>query len=271
MPIKGMSPKEVMHKEMHEFKHGALHSGSKSGPVVKSRKQAIAIGLSEARQAKGKKPMARLSKSARSKLPAKDFAGPGRSFPVEDKKHARAAIMLSGHAKNPAAVKAKAEKVLHGGAHNPVHDGYGSSNHHNEASGFGEAIAGGKGQKHRHDDLAQNIGGKGGPHGEKESGLRSRDNPRSDARQQSGRRTGEDTNSQVENRSMEHHIAGGEHQYHEHGSGKAEHHPSVEHREPHRFHGGRVEGAHGFGHGVNRREGHLRMSGMAGAHRIGKR
>jgi len=40
-------------KVMSEFKAGELHSGSKSGPVVKSRKQAIAIGLSEAR--KGKK------------------------------------------------------------------------------------------------------------------------------------------------------------------------------------------------------------------------
>lgn len=35
---------------MHEFKHGQLHSGSKHGPVVKNRKQAIAIGLSEQRQ-----------------------------------------------------------------------------------------------------------------------------------------------------------------------------------------------------------------------------
>lgn len=41
-------------KVMHEFKSGELHSGSKSGPVVKSRKQAIAIALSEARKA-GKK------------------------------------------------------------------------------------------------------------------------------------------------------------------------------------------------------------------------
>lgn len=38
-------------KVMHEFKHGELHSGSKSGPMVKSRKQAIAIALSEARKA----------------------------------------------------------------------------------------------------------------------------------------------------------------------------------------------------------------------------
>jgi hypothetical protein len=42
-------------KVMHEFKTGALHSGSKKGPVVKSRKQAIAIALSEQRKAKGKK------------------------------------------------------------------------------------------------------------------------------------------------------------------------------------------------------------------------
>lgn len=32
---------------MREFGEGNLHSGSKSGPKVKSRKQAIAIGLSE--------------------------------------------------------------------------------------------------------------------------------------------------------------------------------------------------------------------------------
>jgi hypothetical protein len=38
-------------KVMHEYKEGALHSGSKKGPKVKSRKQAIAIALSEARKA----------------------------------------------------------------------------------------------------------------------------------------------------------------------------------------------------------------------------
>lgn len=38
---------------MHEYKHGQLHSGSKSGPVVKNRKQAIAIGLSEKRKMQG--------------------------------------------------------------------------------------------------------------------------------------------------------------------------------------------------------------------------
>ena len=35
-------------KVMGEFKRGTLHSGSKKGPKVKSRKQAIAISMSEA-------------------------------------------------------------------------------------------------------------------------------------------------------------------------------------------------------------------------------
>ena len=38
---------------MNEFKQGKLHSG-KDGPVVKGRKQAVAIALSEARRAKSK-------------------------------------------------------------------------------------------------------------------------------------------------------------------------------------------------------------------------
>lgn len=54
MPIAGQSPKEVVHTELHKFKHGALHSGSKHGPLVHNRKQAIAIALSEARRAKGR-------------------------------------------------------------------------------------------------------------------------------------------------------------------------------------------------------------------------
>jgi len=38
---------------MHKFKHGELHSGSKKGPKVKKRKQAIAIMLSEKHKAEG--------------------------------------------------------------------------------------------------------------------------------------------------------------------------------------------------------------------------
>lgn len=48
-----MPSSEVMHK----WKKGKLHSGSKSGPKVKNRKQAIAIMMSERKKEKeGKKP-----------------------------------------------------------------------------------------------------------------------------------------------------------------------------------------------------------------------
>jgi len=43
---------------MHEFKRGTLKSG-RSGKRVKSRKQAIAIGLSEARKRGAKVPKKR--------------------------------------------------------------------------------------------------------------------------------------------------------------------------------------------------------------------
>jgi hypothetical protein len=44
-------PKNKIGKVMGEFKRGALHSGSKSGPKVTNPKQAKAIALSEARKA----------------------------------------------------------------------------------------------------------------------------------------------------------------------------------------------------------------------------
>lgn len=42
-------------KVMHEFKEGELHSGSAKGPKVTSRKQAIAIAMSEAGKSKKKR------------------------------------------------------------------------------------------------------------------------------------------------------------------------------------------------------------------------
>jgi hypothetical protein len=51
----GKKAQSKVEKVMHERKHGTLRSGS-SGKRVTSRKQAIAIGLSEARRAGGKVP-----------------------------------------------------------------------------------------------------------------------------------------------------------------------------------------------------------------------
>jgi hypothetical protein len=44
--------KGKVEKTMKEFKKGSLHSGSKEGPKVKSRKQAVAIALSQAHKSK---------------------------------------------------------------------------------------------------------------------------------------------------------------------------------------------------------------------------
>ena len=44
----------VVHTEMKKFSEGDLHSGSKNGPKVKNRKQAVAIALSEAGMSKSK-------------------------------------------------------------------------------------------------------------------------------------------------------------------------------------------------------------------------
>jgi hypothetical protein len=51
----GKKAGEKVEKAMHERKKGTLKSGS-SGKKVTSKKQAIAIGLSEARKAGGKVP-----------------------------------------------------------------------------------------------------------------------------------------------------------------------------------------------------------------------
>ena len=51
----GKKAQDKVEKTMHERKHGTLRSGG-SGKKVTSRKQAIAIGLSEARKAGAKVP-----------------------------------------------------------------------------------------------------------------------------------------------------------------------------------------------------------------------
>lgn len=63
----GKKAQDKVEKAMHERKRGTLKSGS-SGKKVKSRKQAIAIGLAEARREGGKVPS---KKSSTTKSSAK--------------------------------------------------------------------------------------------------------------------------------------------------------------------------------------------------------
>ena len=67
----GQKAQDKVEKAMHEKKQGTLKSGS--GKKVTSRKQAIAIGLSEARKAGGKVPAKKTAgkKSASKKKAAK--------------------------------------------------------------------------------------------------------------------------------------------------------------------------------------------------------
>jgi hypothetical protein len=62
MAAYGKKAGQKVKRAMHERKKGTLKSG-RSGKTVKSRKQAIAIGLSEARKAGAKVPRRSGSKS----------------------------------------------------------------------------------------------------------------------------------------------------------------------------------------------------------------
>jgi hypothetical protein len=57
----GPKAQEKVKKAMHEFKEGKLKSG-KSGKKVTNPKQAVAIGLSQARKKGGKVPAKKASK-----------------------------------------------------------------------------------------------------------------------------------------------------------------------------------------------------------------
>jgi len=66
MPRYGKKASDKVEKAMHERKQGTLKSG-RSGKKVTSKKQAIAIGLSEARREGGKVPKKGSSKKGSTK------------------------------------------------------------------------------------------------------------------------------------------------------------------------------------------------------------
>jgi len=89
----GQKSKDKVGKAMHEEKRGQLKSG-RSGKTVKSRKQAIAIGLSEARKegakvpkkASASKKSASRGSAARKKSPAKKRAATKRKSAAKKKR-----------------------------------------------------------------------------------------------------------------------------------------------------------------------------------------
>jgi hypothetical protein len=74
----GKKAQTKVKRAMHERKEGTLRSG-RSGKKVTSRKQAIAIGLSEARRAGGKVPAKSKSKSSGGGSRAKKSSSRGGS------------------------------------------------------------------------------------------------------------------------------------------------------------------------------------------------
>jgi hypothetical protein len=63
--------------------------------------------------------MGKLTTAERKKLPARDFAGPDRSYPIEDKGHAKAAMARAAEFASPkvkAEVDRKADRKLDGRA-----------------------------------------------------------------------------------------------------------------------------------------------------------
>lgn len=74
--------------------------------------------------------MAKLSSSKRNSLPSKDFAGPGRSYPINDASHARNALARVSQYGSPAVKAEVRSKVAHkfptikqGGGHRVGHRG----------------------------------------------------------------------------------------------------------------------------------------------------
>lgn len=105
--------KDKIKKVMHEYAEGKLHSGSKKGPKVKSKAQALAIGYSEAKEAKksskskgtGEKPDKVNAK------PVLEFVGAVRPTDLDNGKKKPATESASKFAEKTALKEARKEGV----------------------------------------------------------------------------------------------------------------------------------------------------------------
>jgi len=98
---------DKVEKAMHERKHGTLKSG-RSGKKVTSRKQAIAIGLSEAREEGAKVPQKRTKKAAKKSSSKKSAAK--KSAPKKSAKKAAPKKAVRKAAKKTTRKKAAKKK-----------------------------------------------------------------------------------------------------------------------------------------------------------------
>jgi hypothetical protein len=99
----GKKTQEKMEEVMHEYKEGDLKSSS--GKKVKSRKQAVAIGLSEARQEGDKVPPKKTSKG--SKKSSKKSKKTAKASKKGSKKSAKKSSKKSASKKKGAAKSGK--------------------------------------------------------------------------------------------------------------------------------------------------------------------
>lgn len=221
MPIKTPHTKAerqaVVHQEMHAFKEGQLHSGSKHGPIVKNRKQAVAIAMSESGQSNKQK----------------------------------------GHA-----MKKESSKMPAGQPADPTHHSLGYS-HLRRQTGFGRGESPSVPQKGMSMERAKSIGTEQREH---HTTMRSMDGFHDGTAAESNQHVGNGKTMQKPGPSGHTFV-----DHYDHGDGvKAEHHPPMS-REPHRFDRPASGPTSGFRHGAHQRAGALRLSGIPGAHRIGKR
>lgn len=78
MAQQSKSQKETVERVMHEFKHGELETGA--GKTVRSRKQAVAIGLSEAGASNQQSPEENRDRARKTRQKeGKDAGGPTKA------------------------------------------------------------------------------------------------------------------------------------------------------------------------------------------------